>query len=167
MVPLVAVNFHAFYGNWITLPHSQHSQLVPSKIIWIQSTLQLYFLQIRFNIVPPATPSFCKWSLSIKSHHQNPLCTSSVSLTCHMTHPCHSCFNDPENIGWGAHYAVSSSPCHHVPLRPKYIFCIFPSTLFSNTFSLCFFLNMKDRDLNPWKTTCKITILISSVCFSA
>jgi len=29
IVPHVTVNFHAFYENRITLPHLQHSQLVP------------------------------------------------------------------------------------------------------------------------------------------
>ena len=96
--------------------------LCPSRVIRIQSTLQLYFLQIRFNIVLPATPSFCKWSLSITSHQQIPLCTSCMSHTCHMPRPSHSSwFNDPNNIGWGANYAVFSSPYHLVPLRPKYI----------------------------------------------
>ena len=73
--------------------------LCPSRVIWIQSTLQLYFLQIRFNIVLPATPSSFKWSLLITSHHQTPLCTSSVSHTCHMPRPSHSSwFNDPNNL---------------------------------------------------------------------
>lgn len=85
--------------------------LCPSRIIWVQCTLQLYFLQTHFNSVLPATPRFCKWNLSMTSHHQNPLNTSSVSHTCHIPRPSHfSWFNYPNNIGWDPRYAVPSSP---------------------------------------------------------
>jgi len=38
------------------------------------------------------------------------------------------------------HYAVFSTRCHLVPLRPS----IFPTTLLSSTLSLCSSLNVRD-----------------------
>jgi len=48
------------------------------------------------------------------------------------------------------HFIVTSSP-----LGPN----IFLSTLFSNTLSLCFSLNVKDQASHPYKTTRKISVL--------
>jgi hypothetical protein len=36
-----------------------------------------HFLKINFNIIIPTTPTFSKWSLSLRSQNQRPLCTSS------------------------------------------------------------------------------------------
>ena len=47
------------------------------------------FLKIHFNIIFPSTPSFSKWSRSLRSPYQNPGCTSSVSHTNPMPRPAH------------------------------------------------------------------------------
>ena len=46
-----------------------------------------YFLKNNFNIILPSTPRSSKRSLSFRSTHQNPACTSPVSHTCHMPRP--------------------------------------------------------------------------------
>lgn len=51
-----------------------------------------------------------------------------------------------------SHYEVFSSL---LPLRPKYL----PQHLFSNTLSLCFFLNVTDQDSHPYKK--QVTIIPS------
>jgi hypothetical protein len=47
-------------------------------------------LMIHFNIIFPSTPRFSKWFISLGYSHQNPLCNSRLSHTCHMPRPIHS-----------------------------------------------------------------------------
>jgi hypothetical protein len=43
--------------------------------------------KIYFNIILPSMPRSSKWSLSLRSPHQNPACTCPVSHACHMLRP--------------------------------------------------------------------------------
>ena len=56
-------------------------------------------LRIVFNIILPSTPRSSKWWLSLRYPHQNPVCTSPVSHTCHISHPFHSSWSDHPNRG--------------------------------------------------------------------
>jgi hypothetical protein len=47
-------------------------------------------LNIRFNILFPSKPRTSKWSLSITSSNQNPVCTPRVFCSCHIPRPSHS-----------------------------------------------------------------------------
>ena len=92
--------------------------------------------------------SFYKLTLSLRFSHQDTVWTSPVPHTCHMLRPSHSSWIDHrDNIG-EVHKSRSSSlwkflnsPVTSSLLGPD----VFLSTLFSNTFSLCPYLNVRDQ----------------------
>ena len=47
---------------------------------------QSHFFEIHFNIILPFARRSSKWSLSVRSAHQNRACTSPVPHMCHMPH---------------------------------------------------------------------------------
>jgi len=58
-------------------------------------------IKIYFNIILPSSPTSSKWSLSLRSPHQNLVCISPLPHTFHMTRTSHcSLFCDPSSIWW-------------------------------------------------------------------
>ena len=119
--------FHTFYKTHYRIHKSPPPLpiLSQSNPVYASSSnaLKIHFI-IRINL--PTMPRSPKWSLSIRSLHQDPLCTSPVFLTCYMSRSSHySWFDHPYNIRWRAQIIVllvtCSSPlsCCVVPLRPR------------------------------------------------
>jgi len=110
-----------------TCPYPEPDQSSPS---------QSYFFNILFNIIFPCTPMPSKWFLAFRTPHQNPVCTSPLTHTCHMPNLSHSSYlitsirfnEDNRSLSSSLcsflHYSVTSSL-----LGPN----IFLNTLFSNT----------------------------------
>jgi hypothetical protein len=69
-------------------------------------------------------PGSSKWSASLRSPHQNPVCTSPLTHTCYMPRPPHS-FDHSNNIWWWVQiikFLVMQSsplPCYLVRLVPN------------------------------------------------
>jgi hypothetical protein len=82
-----------------SLPHSQAPATCPCPEPDLSSPS--HFLKIHFNIIRPPTSRSYKWSLSLRSRHQNPAYTSLVSHTCYLHHPSYcSWFDQPNNINF-------------------------------------------------------------------
>ena len=83
------------------------NRVLPEKLTGPQSRNSLHFMEpvasaicpypepdqspshfeIHFNIILPFAHRSSKWSLSVRSPHQNQACASPVPLTWHMPHP--------------------------------------------------------------------------------
>jgi hypothetical protein len=85
VVPCIFWNFKFHYR----IKSARNSVPFLSQIISVHATPS-YVLKIHFNITLLSTPRFFKWSSSLRSHHQNSLCTSYVKHKCHMSRPSHS-----------------------------------------------------------------------------
>jgi hypothetical protein len=105
--------------------------------------------------------------LSLRSPHQNPICTFLLSHTSHMPHTFRSCLSDQlSNSSWGRQIMkfliIYSSP---LPSHPSHLGQnIFLNTLLSlNTLSLCSSFNVSHQASNLYKITGKILVLCTLI----
>jgi hypothetical protein len=134
----------------------------------IQSMDSIPGLEDPFEYYPPSTSGSSKWPPSLRSPSQNLVRTSPLPHTFHMPRPSHSfLFFHPNSIWWAVRtiklrlMKSSLLPCYLVLLRPKHP----PHSLFSNTLSLCSYLNMTDQVPHPYRTRGK-NILYGRIKFN-
>ena len=98
------IAWRLFAGSWLVLSGQKLSRFLWNSNVryrinkfrhlslsWARSNKSMprsHFLKIHFNITFLSTPSSSKCPMSFRSPHENPVCTSPVSYTCHM--PCSS-----------------------------------------------------------------------------
>jgi len=79
---------------WKTEVHYRIHKSPPPALILIQINLvhniSSHLLKINFNIILPSMLVSSKWSLSLRSYHQNPVCTSPHPRTCYMHYTSYS-----------------------------------------------------------------------------
>ena len=137
-----------------------NSQALATRLYPQSNTTPFHFQQSHFNITLPPSFISSSWPFTISSPHQNPVCTSTVSHTCHIPRPSHSSSSvHPRNI-WRAVqiiklHVMQSSPstCYLVALRFKY-FSQHP--ILEHPQPIPPTLNMRDQVSHPYKTTEKL-----------
>jgi len=139
-----------------SLPHSHMTDTCPYPEPDQSSPLPNCISTIHFNVILPSSPKFCKWPLSLRFFHQNPVFTSIVSHACYMRRPYHfSWFDHSNNIWWAVQII---KPLHDVvystPLLPRPSETQIPSSApFSqNIIILRSPFSVTDQVSHPYKT---------------
>jgi len=147
------------------VPHRTHKCPppfpIPSQLHSVLTTPS-NFLKIHLNIILPSTSWSPQWPLSLRLPHQYPAHTSILPIR--ATCPAHLIRLDftTRKILGNEYRSFSSSLysfLHSLVTSSLLGPNTFLNTLFSNTLSLRFSLNVSDQVSHPYKTTSKIVVL--------
>jgi len=141
--------------------HKSHPLVPIMNQIRSAHVLPSYWLKIHFNSILPPTPRASQWSLSFWFPNQK-FCVhffSSIRTTC----PFYLVFLDwiTSMVFGEESNSCGSLLCNFFSIPFVSPFCAqiyFPCTLFSNTFTLCSTLSMRDHVSYPYKTTGEIAV---------
>jgi hypothetical protein len=123
-----------------------------------------HFLKIHFNIIL-STPGSPKWSPSLRSPYQNPVCTALFPIRATCPAPIILLDFITRTIFGDEYRSLSSSLCSllHSPVASSLLGRnILFSTLFSNTLSLCSSFSVRDQVSHPYETTILYTLMCAS-----
>ena len=141
-----------------SLPHWQAPAICPYPEPDQSSPCPIPLFKYHFNIIFPSAPRYSKWSLSLRSPHQN--------LYTPLLPPIHAKFIllylIPRTI-FGEQYRSLSSSLRSFLHSPVASSLLDPNisirTLFSKTLSLCSSLGVTDQVSHPYKPEGKTTVL--------
>jgi hypothetical protein len=167
--PQLVKKFTAFYGTRKFIMAFKVPATFPilNQINPIHTNI--YFLDIRFNIILPSTPRPSKWSLSLRSLRQSSVCISPIFKTCHIPRPSRYSWFDHSNKEYmlrsTGHKAlrcvVFSTPCYLILVMPK---CLSePYSWTSSAYMVCSSINVREQVSHPYKTTGKIIVLCRDI----
>ena len=136
-----------------SLPHLQVPTPIPvlSQLDTVLTPTS-HFPKIHLNIILPSTSGSTKWYLSLRFSHQNSVYASPLPHTRYMARPSNIFDFITRKILDEEYRSLSSSLCSFLnsPVISSLLGPNIPlSTLFSNTLSLRFFLNVSDQVPNP------------------
>jgi hypothetical protein len=122
---------------------------IPSQIDPAYNTA-FYPSNITLNIVHPPTfsSSYCSLSFWLSHQYECPTCISLLSLSCYILCPCHPLWLDHSTYFWHRVQVMKLLITQFfLPPLPSPLFGpnILLSFLFSNTFSLCSSLTIRDK----------------------
>jgi hypothetical protein len=145
--------------------HHVHKSPPPALILSQMNQLHTPWAnlpKINSDSILPSTPWSFERSLSFRLSHQNLVHFSFSSNACHMCRPPHSLrFDVPNGIWWWFQnmklFSMQFPPfsSYFISLRSD----ILLRTLFSNTLSLCYSLNVRDQVSRPCKTADRLMVL--------
>ena len=143
-----------------SLPRSQQAATYPYPKPHQCNIRPTNLFQIHFNSTLSSTSISSRWTLSLTSPHQSPVCMSPSQI--HATCSAHIILlNLITRKKFGEQYrSLNSSLCSFLlsPVTSSLLGTnIYLSTLFSNTLSLCSSLSVSDQVSHPYKTKGKVT----------
>jgi len=139
--------------------YRMHKRPPPVPILGQIDPLQAFtphFLKIHFIIIFPYMPASCKWSLSLRIPHQNPVSSPTYVLHAPLT-SCFSIWSPKQCTVRSAHHQAPHYTLFSTPLLPRPSWAqIFSSAPYSQKYLA---YDPPSQVSHPYKTTVKTVVL--------